>query len=315
MNINTPWQYATIVAVDTETTGPYPLGAELCELAAVKWQAGQVVDEYQTLVRPSQPMTSEVIEIHQITNEMVAEAPAIGEVIGDFYKFIQSSVVIAHHAPFDLGFLALELERFQLELPSSLVLCTSLLSRKLIPESPNHRLQTLVKFLGIEGGAAHRALSDAHACLEVGLESFRRSGDEETLQGLEALQGADLSWSCYSMKALEGDPRYAPIIQAIARKAEVEITYEGGSKRGKPRVVSPVGIVRNPQGDFLVAYDGGESREGQEGHGGERQESHGGESQESQGGREGQGGQKVHKAQKSQKRKRYLLERITCSQS
>ena len=256
MNINTPWKYATIVAVDTETTGQYPLGAELCEMAAVKWQNGKIVDEYQTLIKPTQPMFDEVIAIHHITNEMVANAPTVGEAIGGFYNFINSSVVIAHHAPFDLGFLAIELERFHLPWPVGEVLCSSLLSRQLIPESTNHKLQTLTQFLNIDGGQAHRALDDARVCLKVGLEAFRRCGEDRSIADLVAVQGLPLLWQDYSINSLKENPTYSRIIEALFKKERIVITYDGGSRRGQPRPVFPIGIVRNPNGDFLVANDG-----------------------------------------------------------
>ena len=102
------WPEATFIAIDLETTGKYPLDAEICEMAAVKWQGGRVVEEFQTLVKPTQRTSEEVIRIHNITNEMVENAPRIEEKIGEFHRFISSGYVLAHHAPFDLGFLAIE---------------------------------------------------------------------------------------------------------------------------------------------------------------------------------------------------------------
>ena len=256
MNINTSWKYATIVAVDTETTGKYPLEAELCEVAAVKWQNGEVIDEYETLIQPTHPMSDRVIAVHNITNEMVATAPVVGEIIENFYNFINSSVVMAHHAPFDLGFLAIELEKSHLSLPVEPVLCSSLLSRRLITKSPDHKLQTLIKFLNIDGGKAHRALDDARACLEVGLETFRRCGEDKSIADLMAVQGSPIFWQNYSMNSLDENPIYSQIIKAISEKKTIVITYDGGSQRGCPRPVLPIGIVRNPRGDFLVANDG-----------------------------------------------------------
>lgn len=251
------WKDTTIVIVDTETTGKYPLGAELCEVAAIKFYQGQVVDEYSTLIQPTAPMSREVIAIHHITDEMVAQAPPLIDVMGGFYDFVKDAVLMAHHAPFDLGFLAVALEECQLpDLPQEPALCSSLLSRKFIPESPNHRLQTLVKFLGIDGGQAHRALDDARACLAVGLEVFRRCGEDKSIADLVVAQGIPLSWGDYSMNQLKENQIYQPIIRAIYDKKDVVISYNGGSRKGDPRQVTPMGIVRNPQGDFLVANDG-----------------------------------------------------------
>src|SRR5690554_5714295 len=104
-----PWRSVDLVAFDTETTGKYPLSAEVCELAAVKWRDGKIVDTFQTLLKPSRPMDAEVIAIHGITNEMVENAPRMVEKIDEFREFISGAVLLAHHAPFDLGFLALDI--------------------------------------------------------------------------------------------------------------------------------------------------------------------------------------------------------------
>ena len=87
MTLKSSWKQTTIIAMDTETTGKYPLESELCEIAAVKWRGGRIVDEYKTLIKPTYLMSDQVIAIHNITNEMVAKAPSIGEVIGGFLQF------------------------------------------------------------------------------------------------------------------------------------------------------------------------------------------------------------------------------------
>jgi DNA polymerase III subunit epsilon len=88
---------------------------------------------------------------------MVEHAPRMSERIEHFHSFIQGAIPVAHHAPFDLGFVAIEFENAGLPLPTMPALCSSLLARKLFPESTNHRLQTLIPFFGIEQGTAHRA--------------------------------------------------------------------------------------------------------------------------------------------------------------
>ena len=130
----TKWRDLTIVAFDTETSGKYPLSAEICEIAAVKWQGGAIVDTFESLIKPSKPLVPENIAIHGITNEMVETAPPISERIADFHRFIQGAIVVAHHSPFDLGFVAHEFEKASLPLPTEDALCSSLLSRRLFPE-------------------------------------------------------------------------------------------------------------------------------------------------------------------------------------
>jgi DNA polymerase III subunit epsilon len=244
------WNEYTFVAFDTETSGAYPVGFDVVEFGAVKWRNGQVIDRIQFLLKPREPMSDFIIGIHGITNEMVATAPLMVDKIVEIRNFFEGSVLMAHHAPFDMGFIAHEFESHLGQVPSYPVLCTSLLSRKMIPESKNHKLQTLVSLLKIDGGQAHRAEDDARACLEVGLECMKRMGDISLSEVIKA-QGKDLRWSLYSLKHISAAVDH--IKEAIKAKKPLSIVYDGGTVKGKPRLVTPIGIVRNPDGDYLYA--------------------------------------------------------------
>lgn len=258
------WRDLSLVAFDTETTGRYPLESEICEIAAVKWFGGEVIETFHTLIKPSRPMGDEVIAIHGITNAMVESAPTIAAKIAEFHSFIAGSVLVAHHAPFDMGFVAVEFDRAGLTLPSEPVLCSSLLSRKLFPQSENHRLQTLIKYFNLPQGAAHRALDDAEACLRVALNCLEKTGAESVL--LEALdaQGGALNWPRFSLEELKRESRQSEIasklINAIQDAAPVSMVYGGGTRPGEKRRVRPIGIVRSLDGDFVVAIPEGELR-------------------------------------------------------
>ena len=247
------WRELEFVGFDTETTGKYPLQAEVCEVAAVKWKDGKIVATFETLLKPTQPMDAEVIAIHHITNEMVESAPRMQEKIAEFRDFIGEAIPVAHHAPFDLGFLSLDFEANAIGLPEAPVVCSSLLSRKLFPESDNHRLQTLIKFFALEQGKAHRALDDARACLEVGLRCFEKLGDLPITAAFEA-QGGALTWQRFSMRELEAHAVTSQLIRAIREHKIIEMTYSSGSSPGEKRRVHPLGLVRSLDGDFVVAY-------------------------------------------------------------
>lgn len=254
-----PWKELTFVSFDTETSGKYPLAAEVCELAAVKWKAGEIIDTFQTLIKPSTRMGAEVIAIHGITNEMVEAAPQMHEKVDEFHRFIQGTIPIAHHAPFDLGFMAIEFEKAGLPLPSDPALCSSLLSRHLFPESRDHRLQTLVEFFKLPKGTAHRALDDARAALEVGLRCLEKLGDVPLAKAVEA-QKHLITWPRFSMKALEADANTRVLLASIRNQGIVSMAYSAGSTPGRKRRVHPHGIVRSLDGDFLVAYDENDQR-------------------------------------------------------
>ena len=258
--LSRPWRDLTFVGFDTETTGRYPISFEICEIAAVKWRGGEIVETFETLVKPSRPMDAEVIAIHGITNDMVENAPRMSEKIAEFHKFIEGAIVVAHHAPFDLGFVAIEFEKAGLPLPAEPALCSSLLSRKLFPEFENHRLQTLIGKFGLPQGVAHRALDDTKACLEVGMRCFGKVGDDSILSKICESQAGPIYWERFSMKAVEDTPVGKALIDAIVNQKIVNMTYAGGSKPGEQRRVHPSGLVRSLDGDFLVAYDEKEQR-------------------------------------------------------
>lgn len=254
MSLDLGWRDVEWVAFDTETSGKYPLDAEICELAAVKWKDGEVIDTFSTLLSVKKPMGEEVIAIHKITNEMLEGAPKIDEKLPEFIEFLGNGYLLAHHIPFDMGFLAIELERMQIPFPKNPGFCTSLLSRNLIPQAPNHRLQTLVEYLEIPKRTAHRALSDAEACLDVGIKCFevfdKRNVDLKTLQNK---QGRSFVWSAFSIQSLKAEERFVDLVEALVHKSPVQIKYSGGSRPGQARTVKPIGIVRSPGQDFLVA--------------------------------------------------------------
>lgn len=258
IDANTPWKNLEFVAFDTETSGAYPLGSEVVEFGAVKWKNGQIIDTYQTLLRPKEPMSAFIIGIHGITNEMVEDAPLMKEKVAEIRKFFDGAILMAHHAPFDMGFMQVEFQKFKLTSPEEPAICTSLLSRKVIPESTNHKLQTLIGFLNIERGTAHRAYDDARACLEVGLECMRRVGPDATLAQVYEKVGKKLVWDDYSLRN-SGSVTMDKMIEAIEEHLSVDIVYDGGSTQiamkgmAQTRRITPIGIVRNPDGDYIMA--------------------------------------------------------------
>ena len=254
MNINLPWTSFPIVAFDTETSGAYPLESEIIELGAVKWCDGKIVDKFQTLLKPSKSLVPENIRIHGITNEMVAEAPLMKEQILKFCEFIDGSILLAHHAPFDLGFLALDIEKENLVFPQNILLCSSLLSRALLTTT-NHKLQTLVKELKLTGGDAHRAYDDAYACLQVFFKCVEKLEKNVNVADLLKIQKKELIWNHYKVWTSD-NPKLIQLAEAIKTKSTLQITYEGGQTKSKPRPIRPIGMIRNPDGDYIQAECG-----------------------------------------------------------
>lgn len=250
----------TFVAFDIETSGAYPLNAEIVEIAGVKFQGDKILGEFQSLVRPRKPMSAFIIGIHGITNEMVAEAPTIETVLPQFLDFLGEAVGVAHHAPFDMGFIAAQAEMSGHSLPLRPACCTSLLARDVLPEMPNHKLQTLIQELNLHRGQAHRALDDTRACAELFQAVVRRVMQQTRTQQLPLAtlygkQGGPIPWSRFSIANFAGTPVGGAVVEAIRRQVPLAIVYMSGSMKGKSREVYPQGLVRSLDGDFMVAVD------------------------------------------------------------
>jgi DNA polymerase-3 subunit epsilon len=247
------FEYPTI-AFDTETSGAFPLESEVIELGAVKWFKGEIVGKFQTLLKPSRKLLADNIRIHGITNEMVGEAPLMKDEIIKFCDFIDNSVLIAHHAPFDLGFMAVAIEKNNLRMPNNFNLCSSLLSRALL-HTTNHKLQTLIKELGLMGGEAHRAYDDAYACLQVLFKCIEKISEEPTFERLMEIQKKDLNWKNYQIFS-SGNQNIIALAKAMEAGRSINIIYEGGHTKNKTRPIKPLGMVRNPDGDYIQAECG-----------------------------------------------------------
>lgn len=219
-------------AFDTETTGLHPQSESLVEIAAVRFNLACGAKEYfQTLINPGVPIPWQATQVHGITNEMVANAPSLAQVLPSFFRFIEGTVPVAHNAGFDLGFLSLHALRLGLSLPDGPVLDSCMFSRRVFTEQPSHKLQTLVEALGIAETTFHRALADAKSCMEVFRAAVARScGNEASWDELMLRHGRTYSftrdWRLLGPE-LEKE-RFAPLFAAMEQKKPVWILYEGG---------------------------------------------------------------------------------------
>ena len=151
-----------IAIIDFETTGMSPtMGDRATEVAIVMLEGGQVVDRFQSLMNAGVRVNSFITQLTGITNEMVQAAPAAEQVMADAARFVAGRPMVAHNAAFDRKFWQAELARCELD-GSHAFACTLLLSRRLYPQAPNHKLGTLAALHHLpSSGRAHRALADA----------------------------------------------------------------------------------------------------------------------------------------------------------
>jgi DNA polymerase-3 subunit epsilon len=169
-----------LVVVDIETTGWQPAEAAITEIGAVRLNGGEVTGEFSSLVRPGVPIPPDIITLTGITDAMVRRAPAMPAVLDSFLAFARGCVLVAHNAPFDLGFLTAACTASGLRWPGAATIDTAVLARLLLgPEDvPDCRLVTLADYFGAATIPAHRALADAKATADVlaGLLDLAASG-------------------------------------------------------------------------------------------------------------------------------------------
>lgn len=168
--LGTPLHEVTFVIVDLETTGTTAGKSEITEIGAVKTRGGEVLGEFQSLVKPEESVISPfVARLTGITHAMVDDAPSIRSVLPSFLEFCVGAILVAHNAPFDIGFLRSACEKLDYHWPQPTVLDTVTLSRRVVSrdEVRNHKLSTLAAHFGTEVSPDHRALSDAKATGEV----------------------------------------------------------------------------------------------------------------------------------------------------
>lgn len=182
----------TFVVVDLETTGGRaragPDGGfdAITEIGAVKVRGGEVIGEFATLVDPQRSIPPQIVELTGITTAMVRDAPTISAVLPMFLEFAlgtngSNTVLVAHNAGFDIGFLRAAAGRCGLSWPNPPVLCTVKLARRVLTrdEAPSVRLGALARLLGSATEPTHRALDDARATVDVLHALIERVGNQD----------------------------------------------------------------------------------------------------------------------------------------
>jgi len=177
----------TFVCFDCEATGLDPEKDSIVEIAVCKFTFDEILESREDLINPCISIPEHTIEIHHITDEMVADKPRIREVIRDYLKIIDNNILIGHAIPYDITLLHTEAKRCLMEtqLPSLKYLDTLRLAR-LYGESPTNSLESLRKHFNIEAHGAHRAMNDVIVNIAVFKHLCRKfKTTEEALKRLE----------------------------------------------------------------------------------------------------------------------------------
>jgi DNA polymerase-3 subunit epsilon len=155
--------------IDLETTGWSPGVAAITEVAAVRVRDGRRLGEFASLVNPRVPMPPGIEDLTGISDWMLAAAPRLPAVLPGLLDFADGCVLVAHNAPFDIGFLRAACAECGLAWPGFTVLDTVMLARQLMDpdEVPDCKLGTLAGFFRARTTPSHRALADARATADV----------------------------------------------------------------------------------------------------------------------------------------------------
>lgn len=168
------------IAFDTETTGVSVYTDRIIEVAAVKFSKGKAVSYFHSLVNPEINIPASAQRVHGISNEMVADAPLIDDVIEKFTSFSAKAHLVAHNSAFDVRFITEAGKKHSIPLPAGKIFDTYQMAKRVLPELMNHKLESLTKHYKLATDKFHRAEDDANYCgrifMHLMLEIQRKKG-------------------------------------------------------------------------------------------------------------------------------------------
>ena len=176
----------TYCVLDLETTGFSATTEKITEVGIMKVKNGEVLEEFSCFVNPEKHIPQRVSEVTNITDEMVADAETIDKVFPKILNFIKDSVLVAHNAPFDIGFLKQNAKNLGYEFDYT-YLDTLSLAKDLFPDYKKYKLGKIAENLGIKVEVAHRALDDVDTTVKV----FRVMMDMLKEKGAKKIEDID----------------------------------------------------------------------------------------------------------------------------
>ena len=157
---------ATYCVLDIETTGISRYTEKITEFGIMKIRNGEVIDTFECFVNPEKPIPQRVVEVTNITDDMVKDAETIDKVMPKVIEFVGDGIVVAHNATFDVGFIKYNAEKLGLEFNNTYI-DTLALAKELFPDFKKYKLGIIAEKLGIKVDVAHRALADVETLVAV----------------------------------------------------------------------------------------------------------------------------------------------------
>lgn len=152
--------------IDLETTGLSPAYDQIIEFGAIRYRNGAPVDSFQSLVNINRALDPFITELTGITDDMLASAPALKDILPEYISFIGSDVVLGQNVNFDINFIYDSCVACGLDDFSNDYIDTMRLSRRMYKDLPNHKLDTIAAALGVSGRGLHRSLGDCDMTAE-----------------------------------------------------------------------------------------------------------------------------------------------------
>ncbi len=246
-----------LIAIDLETTGLSPLVDRIIEIALYKVtpnKSGVTIAVFQTLINPGIPIPAHTTAIHNITDEMVINAPYLHEVLEELKSFVGLIPIVAHNAKFDLGFIVMGMQKSNVGFKANPIYCSCKLARHTHKEITNHKLVTLVKELNIPLLHHHRALDDAFASLKIFIHSLERLSSEQIERTDLRQHGHLFDLDQFDkIKAEEIPEKLNGLEKLVKEAAVIEILYTGGNHKNKYRPVKLTALLNTTEGNILYA--------------------------------------------------------------
>jgi DNA polymerase III epsilon subunit family exonuclease len=242
------------VAFDTETTGIWAPAHRLVEIGAIRFGLESTQTErFSSLINPDRSMPKEVIAIHGITDDMVADAPSASTVLEQFREFCGSAVLVAHHSVFDISFVACELKRAGMTFGDNLILDTIDLHQRLSPRLRSYSLLSLVSHYGLAQSQEHRALADAEFVRQLVLKAKPLlAGIKNEQEMRENLTVLAMGSSSQEETALPSE--FAALQEAIDTEGRVRIEYTSTGQPAGSRIIRPATAYRLGSRIYINAW-------------------------------------------------------------
>jgi len=257
-DLGTPLSDVTFVVVDLETTGGSPQTCAITEIGAVKVRGGEVLGEFQTLVNPMTDIPPFIAVLTGITDAMVASAPRIDTVLPSFLEWARGSVLVAHNAPFDVGFLRTNAAVLSLPWPDFASVDTARLARRVLTrdEAPDCKLATLSRLFRTTTTPCHRALADARATADVLHGLLERLGNlgVQSMEDLQTFTGLVTAAQRRKRHLAEGlpegpgvyifrDMKDRPLYIGVSRNVRARVRQYFVASEPRTRMAEMVGIA------------------------------------------------------------------------